>query len=241
MSGRQRVEGAAAFLLHEHPYSESSLILEVFARDYGRLALLARGARRPRAQLRGVLMVFQPLLLSWFGSAEVKTLARAEWIGGLPFLRGEALLLGYYLNELLLRLTPREDPHPALYEAYLEIVTRIAQAAGSAARARELRRFEKILLAELGYAPRLTIDALGAPVVAERSYRYQIERGPVPHEEAEGGIEISGASLLALAHDELEDARALAEAKHLMRALIQHQLGDQPLRTRRVFIELQDL
>ena len=88
-AGKQRIDGAAAFLLHAHPYSETSLILDVFSRPYGRLALLARGARRPRSALRGVLLGFQPLELSWFGGGEVKTLARAEWMGGIALLSGK--------------------------------------------------------------------------------------------------------------------------------------------------------
>lgn len=241
MSARVRVDGAASFLLHSHPFSESSLILEVFAREQGRLAILARGARRPRAQLRGVLLAFQPLSLSWFGGGEVKTLARAEWVGGLPFLTGEALIVGYYLNELLLRLLPREDPHPRLFDAYAETLARLTEAKAVAQVTPELRRFEKILLSETGYAPRLMEDAAGRPIAADRRYLFQPERGAVAEEEGGSGIPVMGATLLALAAERFPDAKTLAEAKQLMRALIQHQLGGQSLKTRRVFKDLQDL
>lgn len=236
---RQRIDGAAAFLLHAHPYSETSLVLDVFARDYGRLAVLARGARRPRSALRGVLLSFQPLELGWFGSGEVKTLAKAEWIGGLPLLQGKSLLLGYYLNELLLKLLPREDAHAALYDAYAEALAALSHGATETA---ELRRFEKALLRELGYG--LALDRLadsGEPVRPEGQYEYQVERGVV----AAGGVSprltFTGKTLLDLAADDYSDPRTLAESKLLMRQLMSYYLGNQTLQSRRVFVELQEL
>jgi len=239
MGGRQRIDEAAAFLLHVHPYSESSLILDVFARAHGRLALLARGARRPRSALRGVLLGFQPLELSWFGGGEVKTLAKAEWIGGMPLLSGKCLLLGYYLNELLLKLLPREDAHPALYDAYADALGALSRNVTEAA---ELRRFEKALLRELGYGLELDKEAgSGRPVQADRQYIYLIERGAVEARGDEDAAPISGKTLLDLAADDYEDPRTLAESKALMRQLVGHYLGGKPLQSRRVFVELQDL
>lgn len=237
-SPRQRIDGAAVFLLHSYPYSETSLILEVFARAHGRLALLARGARRPRSALRGVLQAFQPLELSWFGGGEVKTLAKAEWLGGLPLLAGPALLAGFYLNELLLKLLPREDPHPVLFDAYGIALAALGRGALDAA---ELRRFEKTLLRELGYGLRLDHDVHGRPIEALQSYRYQIERGAVPAAETVVGQPISGKTLRDLAEDNYADPRTLSEAKQLMRVLLTHYLDGQPLQTRRVFIDLQDI
>lgn len=118
MNAKARIDRQPAYVLHSYPYSETSLIVEVFSRDHGRLPLLARGARRPRAALRGVLQSFQPLELGWFGGGELRTLANAEWQGGLPLLSGKALLLGFYLNELLLKLLPRDDAHQRLFECY---------------------------------------------------------------------------------------------------------------------------
>lgn len=235
---RQRVDGAAAFLLHAYPFSESSLILEVFARDHGRLALLARGARRPRSALRGVLLNFQPLEFGWFGGGEVKTLAKAEWLGGMPFLQGEGLLLGYYLNELLLKLLPREDAHAALFDAYAAALAALARGATETA---ELRRFEKTLLKELGYGLLLEHDATGAAIKAGRRYRYQAERGAVPEGDTEAGLAVTGKTLLDLAADDYADPKSLAEGKQLMRHLLAHHLSGQVLQTRRVFIELQDV
>src|SRR5512139_4219305 len=107
----QRHDDEPAFVLHAYPYRETSLIVEAFTEAHGRIALVARGAKRPRSELRGLLQGFQPLLLSWSGAGELKTLARAEWRGGMSRLGGSALVCGFYLNELLIKLLPREDPH----------------------------------------------------------------------------------------------------------------------------------
>jgi DNA repair protein RecO (recombination protein O) len=239
MSGKQRIDGAEAYLLHAYPYSETSLILDVFARGHGRVALLARGARRPRSALRGVLIGFQPLELGWFGGGEVKTLAKAEWQGGMPLLQGRCLLLGYYLNELLLKLLPREDAHPALFSAYSQALGALARGASDAP---ELRRFEKTLLKELGYGLTLDQEAnAGTPVEADREYLYLVERGPVPATGREGVSPIHGKTLLDLAADDYRDPRTLLESKMLMRQLFNHYLGGQTLQSRRVFVELQEL
>ncbi len=236
---RQRIDGAAAFLLHAHPYSETSLVLDVLARDHGRVAILARGARRPRSALRAVLLAFQPLELGWFGAGEVKTLAKAEWQGGLPLLTGKCLLLGYYLNELLLKLLPREDAHPTLFDAYAAALAALAHGAAEAA---ELRRFEKTLLRELGYGLALDCEAgSGHPVQPERRYVYLIERGAVESTGAAGLPELSGKTLLDLAADDYSDPRTVTESKALMRQLMAHYLGGQTLQSRRIFVELQEL
>ena len=239
MSGKQRVDGAEAYLLHAYPYSETSLILDVFARDHGRVSMLARGARRPRSALRGVLIGFQPLELGWFGGGEVKTLAKAEWQGGVPLLQGRCLLLGYYLNELLLKLLPREDAHVALFHAYAQALGALARGASDTP---ELRRFEKTLLKELGYGLTLDQEAhSGGPVHAERDYLYLVERGPVLASGNENVPTIRGKTLLDLARDDYHDPRTLLEGKMLMRQLFNHYLGGQTLQSRRVFVELQEL
>ena len=115
---RSKVDGQPAYVLHSYPFRETSLIVEVFSQDFGRIALLARGARRPRAAVRGLLLGFQPLELGWAGKGEVLNLMKAEWVGGQSLLGGEALFCGYYLNELLLHLLPREDAHPVLFARY---------------------------------------------------------------------------------------------------------------------------
>ncbi|HQR04741.1 MAG: DNA repair protein RecO [Proteobacteria bacterium] len=237
MSAKQRVDAQPAFLLHSRPYSETSLVLDVFSRDYGRVALLARGARRPRSALRGVLIGFQGLELGWFGGGEVKTLARAEWQGGQPLLAGRGLLLGYYLNELLVRLLPREDGHPLLFDAYASALAALAGGAGDAP---ELRRFEQILLREIGYGLSLAHDAEGAAVDGQLRYRYLVERGPIPVRGDEGMPSLSGKTLLDMAADDYRDPCTQAESKGLMRQLLAHYLNGKPLQSRRVFMELQE-
>src|SRR5262245_59786579 len=135
----QRHDDEPAFVLHAYPYRETSLIVEAFTETKGRVAMVARGAKRPRCELRGLLRGFQPLLLGWSGGGERKTLLHAEWRGGLPRLGGSALVCGFYLNELLLKLLPREDPHPRLYADY---ETALHDLAASAPQAPVLRRFE---------------------------------------------------------------------------------------------------
>jgi DNA repair protein RecO (recombination protein O) len=230
-----------AYVLHLHPFSETSLVVDVFTRDHGRVPLLARGARRPRSAMRGLLMSFQPLELGWFGGGEVKTLAKAEWLGGMPLLGGRCLLLAYYLNELLLKMLPREDSHTALFDAYAAALR--ALAAGGAD-APELRRFEKTLLKELGYG--LTLDRemeTGQPVTAQGQYTYLIERGPVATVGVPQSLapSLCGKTLLDMAADDYSDPRTRLESRQLMRQLIAHHLGGKPLQSRRVFMELQEL
>lgn len=241
MSGaRQRVDGAKAFLLHAHPYSESSLILDIFARDHGRLALMARGARRPRSALRGVLLAFQPLELGWFGSGDVKTLAKAEWLGGFPLLERRSLLLGYYLNELILKLLPREDAHPGLFDAYAEALGFLGKS--GIGESTGLRRFEKNLLRELGYGLALDREAESGRVISVHArYTYLVERGPVLAMGDEALPTVSGKTLLDMAADNFDDPRTASESKTLMRQIINHYLGSQVLQSRRIFVELQDL
>ncbi len=239
-TGKSRIDGQAAYVLHSHPFSETSLIIEAFSREYGRVALMARGARRPRSALRGQLMAFQPLELGWFGLGEMRTLAKVEWVGGQPLLQAHALLLGYYMNELLMKLLPREDAHPALYDAYTEAVRALAFGDTSQA---SLRRFEISLLRELGYGLTLDVEAGGEiPVQPHKRYLWAIERGPIETGAPPDDTPVfTGRALLAMAKDDFSEQGTLAQAKQLMRTLIHHYLGGQPLSSRRVFKELQEL
>ena len=142
-----RVNDVPAWLLHAAPWRETSQLLQVFTRDHGVVALVAKGSKRPYSALRAVLHAFQPLHISWTGSSEVRNLIRAELAGVLP-LGGKAIMSAWYMNELVLRLLPREDPHPALFDAYGEALRQLAQPPAPAA---ALRRFEWVLLQEAGY------------------------------------------------------------------------------------------
>jgi DNA repair protein RecO (recombination protein O) len=236
-----RRDAEPGYVLHTYPYRETSLIVEAFTEHHGRVAMVARGAKRPRSELRGVLQGFQPLLLSWFGQQELKTLLRAEWRGGLPLVGGRALLCGFYLNELLLKLVPREDAHRELYASYERA---LADLAGGAAQAPVLRAFEVDLVAALGYALPLTHEAdTGAPIDAAARYHYVFDRGaqralpqsgsPVPR--------VRGATLLALASRRFDDAATAAEAKRLMRDVLDHHLERRGVQSRRVVRDLQAL
>ncbi|HRF03429.1 DNA repair protein RecO [Accumulibacter sp.] len=238
MNPRHKVDGQPAFVLHAYPYSETSLIVDVFSRDFGRVALLARGARRPRSALRGVLLAFQPLEVGWAGRGEVLTLMKAEWRGGQPLLAGKALFCGYYLNELLMHLLPREDAHARLFSVYAETLRRFAAGAQEA----DLRCFERALLQELGYGLMLDTDADGVMVEGNAHYGYEIERGPVRLAgPGDSLLAVSGRTLLDLAREDFSDPRSLAEAKQLMRTLIGHYTGGRHLASRRIFRELQEL
>jgi DNA repair protein RecO (recombination protein O) len=234
----QRRDDEPAFVLHTYPYRESSLIVEAFTAQYGRVGLVARGARRPRSELRGLLQGFQPLCLSWSGQHELKTLLKAEWRGGLPLPGGSALWCGFYLNELLLKLLPREDPHPQLFACY---EAALADLGAGGERAPLLRRFEVELLAELGYALPLVREAdSGAPVDPDARYHYAFDRGPrrtAPEPGPRLPI-VRGATLLALADGHYADAATAAEAKRLMRDVLDHYLEQRGVESRRVVQDL---
>jgi DNA repair protein RecO (recombination protein O) len=240
MRDRSRQDGQHAFVLHSRPYRESSLIVEAFSRDHGRVALMARGARRPKSALRGTLLSFQPLHLSWAGRGELRTLTRAEWRGVYAPLKGEALICAFYLNELVLKLLPRDDPHEKLFTAYEETLARLGE---GAERPPALRRFEVCLLRELGYAVILDRDVeRGAPVAREESYVYVVERGPVPAGGApRSGVELSGQTLLDMQSGIFASAETRQQSRLLMRTLINHCLGDQVLHSRQLLRDLQDL
>jgi len=240
MNARRRVDHEAAFVLHSYPYKETSLIIEAFSHRHGRVALMARGARRPRSALRGVLHAFQPLRLSWSGSGELSTLVQAEWQGGFPFLSGFGLMCGFYLNELILRLVPREDPHEGLFDAYQRCIQGLGLSNQTAA---TLREFERSLLSELGYAMQLQQDAQnGEPIDPAEQYRYDPDLGPVRARESDvGDLVVRGQTLLDLGQNVFSDTRSMTESRDLMRALIASKLHGQPLHTRHVLMELQDL
>lgn len=237
---RARHDGEPAFVLHSYPFRETSLIIEALCRDTGRVALVARGARRPRSALRGVLRAFQPLLLTWSGKGELRTLHKAEWHGAYASLQGIALICGFYLNELLLKFLARDDPHERLFAVYQETLTALAAESDSAA---PLRRFEKHLLRELGYGLILDRDETGAPIAAEARYTYVVDRGPVArHGDVEGnGVELSGQTLIDLQSDHYTTMATLQQSKALMRALINHYLGDRTLHTRQLLRDLRAL
>jgi len=236
-----------AYVLHQHDWSESSLILDLFTRESGRVAVAAKGAKRPYSQLRAVLLPLQRITVSLSKPAkaeggEVQTLRSAEWGGGATLPVGAALFSGYYLNELLLKLLARHDPHPQLFDAYADALAHLA--AGDAA----LRAFAIKLLAELGLLPDLSV-VTPTQVHIEPARRYQLspESGLVPAS-AEGGL--SGGLLVqlqaALLHGSPAALRQTCAAapqalKTALRGLLHYHLGHQPLRTRSLMVDVQQL
>ena len=213
--------------------------MEAFTRRVGRVALLARGARRPRSAMRGVLLSFHPLRLTWSASAELGNLIGAEWAGALQPLAGQGLMCGFYLNELVLRLLPRDDPHEALFDAYADALAQLSEGTPYPA---VLRGFEKRLLGELGYAPLLERDAANRPIDPAGLYVYEPDRGPLPVNGARpGALVVRGRTLLDLAADDYSRPETRDEARVLMRALIGERLHGQVLHTRAVLKELSDL
>jgi len=241
------------YVLHSYPYRETSLILQAWTEKHGRLALVAKGARRPKSAIRAVLVAFQPLSMSWFGRGELRTLKTAEPASPATPLAGASLLSAFYLNELLLKLTTRDDPHERLFAAYDDAITRLREISREIVTPgrqeqveKVLRRFELRLLQELGYALELSREAgTHAPIVAEKEYLYVVERGPV--EAPEGGatpgsaVRLRGQTLIDLERGRLDDAATVAQAKQLMRLLINHSLNGQELATRAMVRDLQRL
>jgi DNA repair protein RecO (recombination protein O) len=218
-----RVEQQPAFVLHARAWRETSLLLDVLSRDHGRVGLVARGVRGARSRTpRSLLQPFAPLQLGWSGRGELATLNMAEAAGAALPVAGEALLCALYLNELIVRLVPRNDPHADIFAAYLGALARLAQGHPPAW---TLRRFERDLLGQLGYGLLLDTQAdTGEPIEAAGEYAYLLEQGPVRWRDAGDGLKLRGAALLALARDEEPDVSDLPGLRRLLRALIARRL-----------------
>ncbi len=239
-----------AYVLHQHDWSETSLILDLFTREAGRVAVAAKGAKRPYSQLRAVLLPLQRISVSLSKpgksasaeGGEVQTLRTAEWGGGATLPAGAALFSGYYLNELLLKLLARHDPHPALFDAYADTLAHLSEGD------EVLRAFELKLLAELGLLPDLSVvTPTQAHVDPERRYQLSPESGVIP---PTTDASLPGALLVqlqaALLHgsmDALRQACATASPalKTTLRGLLHYHLGHQPLRTRALMVDVQQL
>lgn len=232
MSGL-RVEFHPGWLLSRRPYRETSELLEVLTREHGRVGLVARGSRGPKSRQRGVLAPFRPLLLSWLERGELGSLTAVESAGPDAQLEGERMFHGWYLNELLLRLLPRHDPHPPLYDDYAEALGALAGTALEAEAA--LRIFEKRLLEQLGYGLALDID-----LAADARYDYTPDRGLRAKAGAEPGG-ISGASLIALRDETLQTRAERDDARRLLAAALEPHVPRDSLKTPRLLREMRAL
>lgn len=252
----KRVNHEPGYVLHRYDWSESSVIVEVFTRAYGRMALVAKGAKRPSSNFRPVLLPLQPLALSWGGDAEIRTLKSAEWGGGHVMPTGEALLSGYYANELLMRLMAREDAHARLFDAYAALVHVLAAEKGETLHAAALRTFELLLLRETGHLPSLDVQTLTfTPLEPEQPYSLVAEGGLRSLDLGQGAPWLPGRAWLAMAgalEDEAPFTTVLgvcaglpgeqrASLRQQLRELLHYHCGGGILRTRQMMIDLQSL
>lgn len=246
----RRIADEPAFVLHRYDWSESSLILELFTRHHGRVAVVAKGAKKPSSNFRPVLLPLQPLHVAFGGDAEIRTLKSAEWLGGQVMPTGEALLSGYYLNELLLRLLARDDPHPPLFDVYRACVQVLAADDGLMLQP-ALRAFELLLLREIGLLPSLDAQtATLAPLVEDEQYVLRAEGGLVEAQTDDPRGSLAGAQWLALQdalddpapfHATLRRVAEMGELKPQLRALLHYHCGVNTLRTRQLMMDLQAL
>lgn len=228
----RRVQDEAAFVLQTWPWKETSLLVELLTLRHGKIVVVARGAKRPGSQFRGLLSSFIPLKVSYHGQNEVKTLSKVQWLGGYLPIEGEALFAGFYLNELLVRLLPREDAMSDLFASYVQALK--ALAGDKAIHERALRVFEGELLEDLGYG--LPNDS--------RTYVWEAGEMRPLDDVAEYGKEaivVEAAMIAKLKKKDYTDAATLAFAKKLYRSMIAHYVGDKPLNTRRIMQELRRL
>lgn len=226
-----------AYVLHGRAYQNTSMIVDVFTREYGRLSLLAKGAKRPASALYGVLQPFQPLFVSWGGRSELKTLYSAETGNRAGSnLNGDQIYLGMYLNELLFRLLHKEEAHAQIFDDYQHCLELLTDKADEEV---VLRFFELHLLEELGYAVNLETEyATGMAIAAEKSYAYVPEHGFIYRETLHNDeIVIHGQTILALSQQKSLDGQQKKEAKLLLRSIIEYHLDGQPLKTRELFYQ----
>ncbi len=246
----KRISDEPAYVLHRHDWSESSLILEVFTRNHGRIALVAKGAKRPSSSLRPILLPMQPLHVAFGGDAEIRTLRSAEWMGGHVMPGGEALLSGYYLNELVLALLARDDPHAGLFDIYAQVVEVIASGHAEALQT-VLRAFELLLLRETGHLPMLDAQTMTLNPLEPQARYALVSEGGLRQAGEVDRHSLAGHEWLALqqALDEQAGLGATVRActpvvnelKPQLRALLNYHCGVTTLRTRQMMLDLQSL
>lgn len=213
-----------AYILHSQPYRDTSLLLDVFTRHHGRVSVLAKGAKRPYTQWRASsFQTFQTLSMSFTTKSDVKTLLDVEWVGGIPMLQGAALISGYYMNEWLRRGLARDDVHEGLFDAYQHSLADLSLSS-VAEHAAVLRAFEFKFLAQLGF---------GVPINGEfePTQQYSINNAP----------QVMGQTLLDMQNGNFHSPQTAQESKMLLRFWLQQHVGDKPLHTRNLLLDLQGL
>lgn len=233
MTSRTAVEAEPAFLLHQRPYRNTSQLLEVMSLHHGRVGLIAQGSRRPGRGTRALLQPFIPLRLSWTRRGELGRLTDAEAGSDAMQLGGNALLAGYYVNELVMTLTTRDDPAAQLFAHYAQCLGDLEDGPDVA---RVLRLFEYRLLATLGVGLQLDVDCeSGDPLAANGVYLFSFDSGARQSDSSSG---YSGADLISLREEQLDTVESLRTARRLLSEAIARQLGSRRLRTREVLREI---
>ncbi len=232
----RRAQNQPAWLLHHRPFRDTSRILDIISREHGRISLVARGVRSAKSRLRGILRPFLPLQLSWFIRSDLGTLTGAEMDGAPLQLTGDALMSGYYVNELLLKLLHLHDPQPEIFDAYAVTIRNLASEMDVAPL---LRRFEMELLRLLGYALNLDNDSESLSVLQpEQLYEYRADQGAVVATGREGMMIFSGRQLTAIGRQEFGESDTLQCANRLLRNVIAHRLDGKELKSRKVLRDL---
>ena len=229
-----------AYILHTRAYQNTSLIVEVMAREHGRMTLVAKGAKRLKSPFQGVLQPFTPLFIAWGGRSDMKTLHTAEMISGANTFSGDLIYTGFYINELITYLLHKHEAHTALFDCYQDCLDKLQQGQDTEL---TLRYFELALLGELGYGVSLEHDLhTGEPVSADSLYAYNMEMG-VTAVPGDGGSSlcVSGDTLLALAAENISTDKQKAEAKKLLRSILEYHLEGRPLKTRELFMNKKKL
>ncbi|MAW34281.1 MAG: DNA repair protein RecO [Proteobacteria bacterium] len=230
LAGRGRSQ-SVGYILHSYPYKETSLIVEAFTQTYGRISCVAKGAKRPASGLRSSIQLFQPLEMEWSGRNELKTLYRVDWVGGVPILDGLALICGFYINELILNLLAKDDPHENLFKCYYNAINDLNS---ETAISIVLRKFEINLLREIGYQLKLDYsEEENVQIEPKGIYTYLPETGPMELKgSSQHKLKIHGKTFCDIQNANFSDPRTLLESKKLMRYLLEYYLGDKILHSR---------
>lgn len=236
MTTSRRVQDEPAWVLHHRPFRDSSRILDILSRQHGRLSLVARGSRGAKSRLKGILRPFSPLNMSWVMRTDLGTLTGADMSGVPMTLSGDALLSGYYVNELLLKLLHNHDPQPDIFDIYGRTIAKLSVDSDVTP---ALRVFEMDLLRLLGYALNLHHDTESQEeLVADGLYEYRPEQGPAPVENRQGPMIFTGAELVAIREMNFDQPAVLRNAARLLRSVIAFHLGGKELKSRKVLMEL---
>lgn len=219
-----------AYILQHRPYRETSLLLDVFTRDYGLLTILAKGVRKPKSKLAGLLLPFTQIQISYLDKNELKLLSGADYVAG-QALQGMALFCGFYVNELVQRFLHKHDPNPVLFQRYQLCLQQLLETDRFE---QTLRYFELDLLTEAGYGVELTHTAQGQAILENQHYAYLANTGLIAQQQGA----VQGRTLLALAKRAVLDDLALGQAKNLLRSILAEHLQGKPLKSRQVLAQV---